>query len=234
MDNSIRVMVELGRKKRVVACAFDWPGWDRSAKSEEEALHVLAAYRPRYSKVAALAGAADEFDATGELTVVERLEGNGMTDYYGVSGRAAEPEREQMSEAACERKIALLRASWAYFDDVASHVSADLRLGPRGGGRDRNTIVRHANGAEIHEFATKVGVKTPLDARQDPDELRAHRDAFCAGIREFNARGPSAGKWWTVQFLIRRSTWHMLDHAWEMEDRDIPTIPRPTSPFPTA
>jgi len=144
-----------------------------------------------------------------------------MTDFYGVSGRAAEPEQEQMSEAACERKIALLRASWTYFDDVASRVSAELQKCPRGGGRDRDEIVRHANGAEIHEFATKVGVRTLLDARGDPDARRAHREAFVAGIREFNARGPAAGKWWTVQFLIRRSASHRLDHAWEMADRDL-------------
>ena len=234
MGDSIRVMVERGKKKRVVACAFDWPGWDRSAKSEEDALRVLEAYRPRYAKVAALAGLADEFAATGEPAVAERLEGNGMTDYYGVSGRSAGPEQEQMSEAACERKIALLRASWATFDAVASHVSEALRKGPRGGGRDRDEIVRHANGAEIFEFATKVGVRTPLEARRDPDALRAHREAFCAGIREFNARGPSAGKWWTVQFLIRRCAWHMLDHAWEMEDRDLSAAPRGSSPFPSA
>lgn len=214
-------MVERGRKKRVVACAFDWPGWDRSAGSEEEALRVLAAYRPRYAKVAALAGLADEFGTTGEPAVIERLEGNGMTDYYGVSGRSAAPEQEQMSDPGCERKIALLRASWATFDDVASRVSEELRKGPRGGGRDRDEIVRHVNGAEIFEFATKVGVRTPLEARRDPDALRAHREAFCAGIREFNARGPSAGKSWTVQFLVRRCAWHMLDHAWEMEDRDL-------------
>jgi hypothetical protein len=221
MDNSIRVMVERGKKKRVVACAFDWSGWDRSAKTEEDALRVLAAYRPRFAKVAALAGLADEFGATGELVVVERVEGNGMTDYYGVSGRIAEPEQEQMSEAECERKIALLRASWTYFDDVASRVSAELQKGPRGGGRERDEIVRHVNGAEIYEHATKVGVRTPLEARRDPDALRAHREAFCAGIREFNARGAAAGKWWTVRFTIRRCAWHMLDHAWEMEDRDL-------------
>ena len=46
MDDSIRVMVERGKKKRVVAVAFDWPGWDRSAKTEEGALQVLDAYRP--------------------------------------------------------------------------------------------------------------------------------------------------------------------------------------------
>jgi hypothetical protein len=199
MDDSIRVMVELGKKRRVVACAFDWPGWDRSGKTEEDALRVLAAYRPRYAKVAALAGLADEFDATGELAAVERVQGNGMTDYYGVSGRSAEPEKEQMSEAACERKIVLLRASWTYFDDVASRVSAELKKGPRGGGREQGEIVRHVNGTEIQENARKVGVGSSPDAWRDPDALRAHREALCSGIREFNARGPSAGSWWTVQ-----------------------------------
>jgi hypothetical protein len=79
MDDSIRVMVERGKKKRVVACAFDWPGWDRSARSEEDALRVLAAYRPRYAKVAALAGLADDFSASGDLSVVERVSSQSMT-----------------------------------------------------------------------------------------------------------------------------------------------------------
>ena len=26
---------------------------------------------------------------------------------------------------------------------------------------------------------------------------------------------------WALQFLIRRCAWHMLDHAWELEDRDL-------------
>jgi hypothetical protein len=221
MSNSIRVMVERGKKKRSVASAFDWSGWDRSGKTEEASIEVLEAYRPRYAKVAALAGLSDEFLAAGELSVVERVEGIGMTDYYGVSGRAAEPEQVQMTEDECERKVALLRASWSYFEEVAARVSPELRKGPRGGGRERDEIVRHVNGAEIAEHATKVGVRTPLEARLDPDALHAHREAFCVAIREFNGLGPSAGKWWTVQFLIRRCAWHMLDHAWEMEDRDL-------------
>jgi hypothetical protein len=217
----IRVMVELGSKKAVaVAVALDWPGWDRNGKSEEEALKVLAAYRPRYAKVAKLAGLADEFRAAGEMAVVERLKGSGMTDFYGLSYRSAGSEHEPISDAACERKIALLRASWTYFDDVASRVSAELQTGPRGGGRDRDKIIRHANGAEIHEFAKKVGVTTPLEARERPDELRAHREAFTAAIRDHNARGVPARSW-TVQYVIRHSAYHMLDHAWEMEDRDL-------------
>src|SRR6266851_2452152 len=174
MADAIRVMVEQG-KKRAVASAFDWPGWDRSGKSEDEALEVLAAYRPRYAKVAKLAGLADQFRRAGDIAVVERLKGSGMTDFYGLSYKSAGPEHEPMSEAVCERKLALLRATWTYFDDVASRVSA---------------------------------------------ELRAHREAFTAAIRDYNARGAPA-RTWTVQFVIRHSAYHMLDHAWEMEDRDL-------------
>jgi len=221
MSAPIRVMIEHG-EKQAVASAFDWPGWDRGGKSEDNALAVPATYRPRYAKVAELARLADDFVATGEMEVVERVQGTGMTDFYGLSARSAGPEQEPMSDAECERKIALLRACWAYFDDVASRVSAELRKGPRGGGRDRDRIVRHTNGAEISEFAKKVGVITAPDSWQNPnpDKLRAHRDAFCAAIREYNARGAPA-RTWTVQFVIRRCAYHMLDHAWEMEDRDL-------------
>jgi hypothetical protein len=216
----IRVMIEQGRKKPLaVAVAFDWPGWERSGKSEPEALHVLDTYRPRYAKVAELAGLAKEFGAIGDPKVVEHIEGIGMTDFYGLSMRIAGPEQDQMSDAECERKIALLRASWAYFDDVASRVSAELRKGPRGGGRDRDRIVQHVNNVETGDFALKVGVATPEGAWQDPGALRAYREAFCTAIRDYNARGAQARNW-TVQFVIRHSAYHVLDHAWEMEDRD--------------
>jgi hypothetical protein len=107
---------------------------------------------------------------------------------------------------------------------VASQVSAALRLGPRGGGRDRNRIMRHANGAEIYEWAPKVSVQVPLETRDDPVALHQYRDALCEAIRDYNARGVPA-RTWTVQFLIRRSAYHMLDHAWEMEDRDLSARP---------
>jgi hypothetical protein len=170
--------------------------------------------------VAKLAGLSKEFAAAARPEIVERLDGTGMTDFYGVSARSALPEQQQMSEDECERKISLLRACWAYFDDVAALVSAELRKGPRGGGRDRDKIVRHVNVAEIHGFARKVGLTTELDAWQSPHRLAAHRDAFCSAIRAYNARG-AAARTWTVQFVIRRSAYHMLDHAWEMEDRDL-------------
>jgi hypothetical protein len=212
-------MVEQG-KKRAVASAYDWPGWGRSAKAEAAAMAVLADYRPRYAVVAARAGLGDEFDAAGELEIVERLPGTGMSEFYGVSGQTAAPELERMTEAECERRIAILRACWATFDDVAARVSPELRKGPRGGGRDRDRIVRHTNGAELLEHAKKVGVDTPVDALGDADRIAAHRDAFVDAIRGHCARGETARSW-TLQFLVRRCAWHFLDHAWEMEDRDL-------------
>ena len=219
MPNHVRVQIESGKKKRVVASAFDWPGWDRYAKTEDAALAVLERYRPRYAKVAELAGYGEAFDAAGPLDVYARVPGTGMTDFYGTPSVAAEPEYEQMSPEEIERKTALLRACWAYFDSVAERVG-ELRLGPRGGGRDRDRMVRHTNGAEIDEWAPKVDVKVPLETREDPEALRTYREQFIAAIREHAEAGEPARSW-TIPFLIRRSCYHMLDHAWEMEDRDL-------------
>ncbi len=217
-------MLEQGKKKRVVACAFYWPGWDRSARTGHDVLAVLDAYRPRYAKVADMAGFGAEFGATGGLEVVERLDGIGMTDFYGVSGRPAAAENDPMTDAECERKVALLVASWSTFDGFAARVSPQLRRGPRGGGRERDQIVRHVNGAEIYEYAPKVGVTVPLETRDDAEALHAYRDVFVEAIREHHARGEPARSW-PLQFLIRRCAWHMLDHARELEDRDLTNAP---------
>ncbi len=224
MADPVRVMLETGKKKRVVACAFDWPGWDRSVRFGHDVLTLLDAYRPRYARVAEMAGLGAEFGVTGDLEVVEEVEGIGMTDYYGVSGRAAAAEHEPMSDTECERKIALLQACWRTFDVMAASVSSELRRGPRGGGWEKERIISHVNGAEIDEFAPKVGVTVPLDTRDDPDALRAYRDAVVDGIRRHHARGEPARSW-ALPFLIRRCAWHMLDHAWELEDRDLTRSP---------
>ncbi len=125
-----------------------------------------------------------------------------------------------MSEAECERKIALLQACWAFFDDVSRRVSAELRKGPRGGGRNREQIISHTFGSERTQFARKVGVITLEGAMLTPDGLREHREAYVAALREYNAQGKSA-RTWTLPFLIRHTAFHVMDHAWEMEDKDL-------------
>jgi hypothetical protein len=220
MGEPTRVMLEHGKKKRVVACAFDWPGWDRSARKGHDVLAVLEEYRPRYGSVATSAGLGEAFRRTAGFEVVEEVDGIGMTDYYGLSGRPASAEKEPMSRSELDRKLALLEACWRTFDGTAARVSTELRKGPRGGGWEKQQIIRHVNGAEIHEFAPKVGVKVPLETRDDRQALLVYRKAFIEAIREHAAFGLSARSW-ALQFLIRRCAWHMLDHAWELEDRDL-------------
>ena len=62
----VRTVTEHGTKdKRSVAFALDWPGWSRGAKTAEEALATLEAYRARYRSVAELADAAAEPGSSG-------------------------------------------------------------------------------------------------------------------------------------------------------------------------
>jgi hypothetical protein len=37
---------------------------------------------------------------------------------------------------------------------------------------------------------------------------------------DYHAQGKLAGKW-PLRYLIRHTAFHTLDHAWEMEDKDL-------------
>ena len=220
---SARTVVERGPKaKRAVAFALDWPGWSRGARTPELALEVLESYRARYRPVASIAGMAETFDAAGPLEVVEDGVGTGSTDFWGISFSPSTAERGPMSEADLERGITLLRACWTFFDGVAARVSPEMRRGPRGGGRDRDRIIRHTVRTESEMFAKQVGLRVPEGAALTPDGLREHREAYVAAMRAYNA-GEVARRMrsWTLPFLIRHSAFHVLDHAWEMEDKDL-------------
>ena len=118
-----------------------------------------------------------------------------------------------------ERELTLLEACWAFFDAVRSRVSAELQRGPRGGGRDRDRIVRHTLVNE-QDWAAKLGVRTPDDALLTEEGLSAHRDAYLNAIRALHAQGKLA-RTWPLRYLIRHTAYHTLDHAWEMEDKDL-------------
>lgn len=90
-----------------------------------------------------MAGLAGEFPSTHTFDIVEEVPGKGSTDFWGISFVAATSEQGQMGDKECERKLAILRARWTYFDRVAARVSPELKKGPRGGGRDRDQIIRH-------------------------------------------------------------------------------------------
>ena len=219
----VRTVVEHGPKdKRSVAFSLDWPGWSRGAKTGELALETLEAYRERSRPVASLAGMAREFSAAGPLEVVEDKVGTGSVDFWGISFSPSSTEQGPMEETELERGIIILQACWAFFDAVAARVSPEMRKGPRGGGRDRDRIIRHTIRTESEDFAKQVGLRIPEEAALSPEGLRQHRESYVAAMRAYNA-GQVAKRMrsWTLPFLIRHSAFHMLDHAWEMEDKDL-------------
>ena len=216
-------MIEHGTKdKRSVAFSLDWPGWSRGARTAEAAVATLEAYRARYRPVAKLAGMAAEFDAAGPLEIVEDRVGTGSTDFWGISFSPSSTEHGPIGEAELERKLTLLQACWSFFDGVAASVSPEMKKGPRGGGRDRDRIIRHTIRTESEDFAKQVGLRIPEGAALTPEGLRQNRQDYVAAMRAYNV-GQVARRMrsWNLPFLIRHSAFHTLDHAWEMEDKDL-------------
>lgn len=210
----MQVYLEVG-PRRVFAGAVAWPGWCRSARDEAGALDALLVYAPRYRS--AIAGARAGFKVPPELEVVERLEGNATTD-FGVPGVPPAIDREPLDGRERKRQIRVLRASWSAFDDAAEAArGSTLRKGPRGGGRSLAKIVEHL-------FEADRGYLGVVGGRYDGKDMDELRDAFVDALEarargDLPDRGPRGGKRWGARYAIRRSAWHALDHAWEIEDR---------------
>jgi hypothetical protein len=220
------VYLEIGQKK-IFAGALDWPGWCRNARDEGAALAALVEYAPRYAKI--FSRTTIDFVPPHDpavFAVVERLPGTSTTD-FGAPDVAPVRDAEPFDEAARERSEAILTAIWRAFDRVVEAAEGkELRKGPRGGGRERDGIVRHVLGADA-AYLRRVGQKfsqneaAPLD-----DELRRTREAIRAALvagerGEIPTQGPRGGALWTPRYFVRRVAWHTVDHLWEIEDRIV-------------
>jgi hypothetical protein len=217
----LRVLLEVGTKgRRVVAAATDWPGLDRWGKNEDDAVDRLAAYLPRYQPVAERAGLAGSFARQRTIEVVERYPGSSSTDFWGIAHVPSQTEHAVLSPKALERRLDLLQACWAHFDALTATVSKTLRPGARSEGRSREQIIRHTYGSEPEGFSRKVEVRTPLEVVLTTRGRALHRREYLAALRAYNAERKMA-RTWPIQFLIRRTAHHVMDHAWEMEDRSL-------------
>lgn len=197
----LRVYLETGRRW-VFAGAVDWPGWCRRDKSEQAAIDTLVEYAGRYFEAVGVAVGTAPVEVVGRVATR-----SGMAD-FGAPGAVGPWEHEPLPAGELGRQLGLLERSWAYLDAVAAVSPAELRKGPRGGGRDREAMLGHVKGVE-RAYAAKVGYRVP--PRTPWDEQRT---MIVAGLRV--APADSA---WPVRYTIRRLAWHILDHAWEMEDR---------------
>jgi hypothetical protein len=210
----LTVVLETG-DKRVFASAADWPGWSRSGKSDEAAIEALVTYAPRYAPVAKLAGF--ELPESIEVDVVERNEGGGGTD-FGVPSRVTDADAREVSKTDAERLAAIVKAAWTTFDRVAAGAPAELRKGPRGGGRDRDKMVGHVMGADS-AYAREIGLKAKELGLGDRAAYLSLRVEVLDVLRRPSDGSPLAGRRWTARYAAHRITWHALDHAWEMQDR---------------
>ncbi len=220
MSEPLRVTLEIGpHGQKVVAVAPDWPGLERGAKTGQAAIERLLAYVPRYATVTKLAGMEAAFPTVPVPEVVEEYPGNGSTDFWGISFAFSSLDRQALADEALERELKLMTACWEFFDGVRRRVSAGLQKGPRGGGRDRDRIVHHVLATEW-DWTKKLGLVMPKEALQSQAGVKAHRQAYCDAIRELHAEGKMA-RTWPLRYLIRHTAYHTLDHAWEMEDKDL-------------
>ncbi len=207
------VYIEKGAKV-FFASAVEWPGWARKGKSEEEAIETLLDYADRYAS--AISSARAGFKPPKSVRVVDRLKGGSGTD-FGALSISPKADDRKVSAVELKRQMKLLRASWATFDATAKkHANKKLRTGPRGGGRDLKKMTGHVLEADV-SYLSCIGARYK---GSDMDELR---EVFLRRLEAHWRGEPLENKRrtppWTVRYCVRRSAWHALDHAWEIEDR---------------
>jgi hypothetical protein len=215
---AIDVLLEIG-DTRSFASAADWPGWSRAGTGEDAALEALLAYADRFAAVLGTSVKGFRPPSTMKgLRVVERLPGDATTS-FGAPGAVADADGRAVASRDLTRLEAILQACWRSLDAAAAAAAdAALRQGPRGGGRDLAKILAHVREAEA-AYCRKLG-GTPPRGDDGQGERAAFLDALGARARgEVPDLGPRGGSRWPARYGARRAAWHVLDHAWEIEDR---------------
>ncbi len=218
---TLKITLEIGKKK-VCAIAADYPGWCRSAKTEEAAIESLLAYGPRY---AAAVPSVNIPDPT-RYEIVERLEGNASTDFGG-PGVISQADERPVAESELSHLASVLKECWAAFDLALQRSEGhELRKGPRGGGRDQAKMLAHVIEAETAylrriAYRFKAGKEEPLAEQMARLRLEAAEALRSAVVDGLPAAGPRGGKIWTPRTYVTRAAWHLLDHVWEIQDRMV-------------
>lgn len=225
-SNQIKVYLEQGQK-RTFAGALDWPGWCRGGRDEGSALLALHEYGPRYASLLSRTRLGFEApEAASALVVVERIKGNATTD-FGAPGMAPSTDSQPVNADDLRFLEKILDACWrALGKSVQTAGGKPLTTGPRGGGRQLEGILRHvleANAGYLNSVGGKLQRVETEDLERQLAESRASvLSALRASARgEIPAQGPRGGRRWSARYFVRRLAWHILDHAWEIEDRVI-------------
>jgi hypothetical protein len=215
-QDRVEIAEETGAKRTFV-WAVDWPGWCRGGKDAALAIDALIDHGPRYAIVAKDAGLELGDVSAHDLFTVESVPGGSGTD-FGVPSTIGELDRRPTTDEEAARLARLVEAAWIEFERVAASAPAELRKGPRGGGRDRDKMIGHVNESDGY-YAREMGVHQKQPDTTDHALVEATRTAMLDVLRRPSDGSPLAGRKWTARYAARRIAWHALDHAWEMEDR---------------
>jgi hypothetical protein len=150
---------------------------------------------------------------------VERLEGGASTE-FGIPASEAAADGARIPPAELKRLLSLLEATWKTFDAAARRAEGvSLRLGPRGGGRQVPKMIDHVREADAG-YLHALGTNGPGASASLHELRRAFVDAVQAKATDRPLDTPNkVRRPWSPRYAIRRSAWHALDHAWEIEDR---------------
>ena len=225
MTGPTEVYVEAG-DKRVFAGAIEWPGWCRTGRREDDALDRLFEYGTRYANV--IAGSVRGFTvprSRTDLSVVERVAGDATTD-FGAPSVAPDVDARPLDARDLKRLVAILDASWDAFDSIAAGCHGQraaqgaARRRPRAGRHRRS---RDRSGDRIRGEAGRALVPRWRDGSGGTSPWKSERSSATRcparsseGLPE---KGPRGGTIWLPRYFVRRAAWHVLDHAWEIEDR---------------
>jgi hypothetical protein len=189
-----------------------------------EALVALLTVGPRYAGVVRPLGFALQPPEDLEQFIVdERVPGSTTTD-FGAPDAALATDAHSVSPEECLRLVWILTACFRVFEAAAQAGEGHaLRMGPRGGGRSLPAVVLHvleANRAYLQRLAwrSRLVTGTPVEAMHGLEADSAEA-LTAAAAGKLPRAGPRGGKLWTPRFFARRAAWHLLDHAWEIEDR---------------
>ncbi len=223
-EEIIAVYLENG-KKRTFAAAIDWPGWCRSGKDDEFALQALFDYGARYKQAILPAGLKFQTPRDpSNLVVIARIMGTATTD-FGAPDAVPDADSAPLNVADQQRLLAVLDANWQKLAQALNAGAGhELSKGPRGGGRGLESIGWHVL-SSCDGYLSKLGWKHRTDTgAQIFSELNRSQQAVEAALNaslagELPTRGPRGGEYWPPRYFVRRLAWHILDHAWEIEDR---------------
>lgn len=222
---SIKVYFEQS-DKRTLTSSLDWPGWCRIGKDESSALQNLLDHAPRYALV--LKGTRLGFTVPKDISVfkvVERFTDGGLVTEMGIPEKPPKQDSDPVDAAELKRLTAIYKACWRALEAAAEAAKGkELTKGPRGGGRELDDVLRHVLDSQagyLRHLIWKLPNPDTIPADEKFDLIRdaalqALAHAATVGVP---AHGPRGGKTWSARYFVRRSTWHILDHAWEIENR---------------